>query len=131
MNKKEQQKNLEQRKNQCPNDDLRGSDMHNILKGGGTSKMKNIYLFGIIAILLIFTAGTFVYAHNTSTPETVQDSLQGDDYKYMDQMHQEIVKQIDDPELVDVMNEMHEGCMQTAKGNEYTTVRDKMIGGMR
>ena len=88
--------------------------------------MRSIYLFGIIASLLIFSAITFVYAHGTDS----QSLISSDDYEGMDEMHEEMMQLIDDPELVEAMNEMHEdNCIQSAKGSKYIAVEDNMMTG--
>jgi len=75
--------------------------------------MRNIYLVAMIAGVFVLLAGTFVYAHSVNSDDSGSDynHEQVYDNEYMDQMHEQVVSQIDNPELVEGMNQMHELCM--------------------
>jgi len=88
--------------------------------------MKNIYLFGIIASLLIFSTVAFVYARNTDSGIATNNNYYSEDG--MNKMHNEMMRSINDSELINEMNEMHESCIQSVKGEEYTAVRGNMMG---
>lgn len=85
--------------------------------------MKNIYISGIIAALILLTTGTFVYAHG-STQNTLATNNEFED---MDEMHEEMIQYIDDPELVNEMNEMHAACSQDYKDEKYNAVEGNMM----
>jgi hypothetical protein len=71
--------------------------------------VKKIYLFWIITSLLVLSAVGFAYAHNSNTGAIIN----GNGYyteDEMNQIHNSMMLYIDDPELVNEMNEMHEGC---------------------
>jgi len=76
--------------------------------------MKKIYLFGILASLVIFSAMTFVYAHSeiSSQVETGQENF---DVEEINEMHEEMMEEITDPETIKFMNSMHKDCIQNER----------------
>jgi hypothetical protein len=94
--------------------------------------MKNLYLFLIIISLIAISAITYVYAHSsTSTREQQDDAYPThysmDEIEEMDEMHHEMMQLIDDPELREAMNQMHESCMRSFQGGRYPAVSGNMM----
>ena len=87
--------------------------------------MKNIYLAGIIAAALVFTGTVFVYAHG------MDSGMINDDNHYynaneMNELHNQMMDEIDDPQFVDAMNAMHNGCIEDYEENMMDNYRGMM-----
>lgn len=83
--------------------------------------MRKLTIIGMILSLLLLSVIAGVYAHGQ------QEDTELD---YMDEIHEEMLENIDDPELREIMDEMHEGCEQFHEENSKIAVRSFMGMGM-
>lgn len=83
--------------------------------------MKKIHIGGMIAGLLLLAIIAGTYAHSQQSEEKVD---------YMDTMHEEMMEDLEDPELRIAVESMHEGCEQFHRGKKNIAVRGHMMGMM-
>ncbi|MBR9704582.1 hypothetical protein GOV12_04165 [Candidatus Pacearchaeota archaeon] len=88
--------------------------------------MKTITIFSIIIAFILFTAATFVYAHQESNSANNPD-IDYSEIDEMDEMHNEMIQYIDDPKLLNEMNKMHEACSQSLSEEDYSRNRGNNI----
>ena len=74
--------------------------------------MKKIGLVWVMAGLVLSLIAVVAYAH-----EQASDDASDNENDYMDEMHGEMTKYIDDPELREEMGEMHEACEELHENN--------------
>ncbi len=85
--------------------------------------MDKLTIIGVVVGLFLLSVIIGVYAHNQPP---WGDDLNNEEY--MESMHERVIESINDSELKEAMNKMHEGCEQFHRGNRYTMVRGHMMG---
>ncbi len=89
--------------------------------------MKNLNkaLIGLTVFLVLVIA---VYAHGNGGARQGYTSGHMFDAEEMDEMHDVMFRYIDDPELKEAMDEMHESHEQFYEGNANTGIMGHMVG---
>ena len=76
--------------------------------------MRKMAIAGIIIGLVLLSVIAVVYAHGQENKGDEHD-----EWGYMDEMHEEMIENIDDPELREEIEEMHEECEEMHGNNMY------------
>lgn len=87
----------------------------------GCCWMKNKFLAaGVLGILLISVTGVFALTSNPNKNESVDQ---------MDEMHKQMTKNIQDPELKKAMDDMHKDCMKEMNEGEMGSHHGQNVAG--